>query len=817
MVVMPQGYRTTFLYDAAGQTLAEIDPLARRVTYGYDEVGNLTLKRDPRGYRTTMVYDAANRMTARRYPDGGRHTFAYDPTGNRVAMLDATGRTTTTYNARSEVLCVANPGDKRITYTYDALGRRSVMTDPAGGRFTYSHDAAGRLTRVINPQEHRTSFVYDALAREVQKELANGSITTQVYDTAGRLTSLTNRKASGDVLSQFAYAYDNTGNRTSVVEADGTRTTWSYDQTYQLLGERRTTTKSWDTLSLDDWASLSLDELDHLAVSGASTLFHTTYTYDPAGNRILMEDSGVRTTYSYDAANEILWHETPTGRTTYTHDAAGNRIAKETTEGVTTYTWDADNRMTVAEPPAGVVTMVYNAIGQRVGKESPVDQRSFLYDFNRLLAEYDAADQPDRVLTSTTDEYGDLISERRSDHTAYHAYDALGSTEALLGDAESSVAHYAYRAFGLHESDTTPETPFLFVGRQNYYRDAEIELYLLGAGSGGRHYDPETGRFVCEDRIKSDANEYRYVHNRPSLASDPSGLEQSLIDVPTSTQNCICEATRFGAGYYRPTKCVPSPIPEQPSDSCGAEIYLTLVRSLLAAEDALRKNMPASGDEVKIRPNSPNTTTLWDDILSSLSAHFPVTRWDIVQLFEGPINAFGCNPRTVRCQRCVTVNGVKQDRYEVNYVLYGLIARMLGTSLLETKTQVSAWKNTAKVMDNARKGLGGCTGWWEGLEEGEDFWQNTAAVHQWVEAGYKFASWTLVGMPKNTFTGKRQPLWQKVNGEPLSSNQPRAHNPNFAQCRACLIRPGIPGNVFTMEFFCGLGGYGYPDGAWAEK
>ncbi|HZZ72523.1 MAG TPA: hypothetical protein VFE24_09735 [Pirellulales bacterium] len=42
------------------------------------------------------------------------------------------------------------------------------------------------------------------------------------------------------------------------------------------------------------------------------------------------------------------------------------------------------------------------------------------------------------------------------------------------------------------------ENPFQYVGKQGYYREPELELYLLGGSSGGRYYDPATGRFLSE-------------------------------------------------------------------------------------------------------------------------------------------------------------------------------------------------------------------------------------------------------------------------------------------------------------------------------
>ena len=53
------------------------------------------------------------------------------------------------------------------------------------------------------------------------------------------MTELSNRTSGGAVLSSFDYSYDNVGNRTGLVEANGNRVTWSYDNTDQLTRERR--------------------------------------------------------------------------------------------------------------------------------------------------------------------------------------------------------------------------------------------------------------------------------------------------------------------------------------------------------------------------------------------------------------------------------------------------------------------------------------------------------------------------------------------------------------------------------------------------
>jgi len=495
-------------------------------------VGNQTLKQDPRGNRITMVYDAGNQLVGHRYPDGRRHTFTYDQVGNRTVLADPTGRTTTVYDDRNRPVRVTNPDDKAITYSYDAIGRRRTMVDPDDGVFTYTHDAAGRLHWMQNPQGQRTTFTYDGVGRHTQKDLAGGTVAKHSYFESGRLKVLLNSTSTGTIISSFTYTYDPSGNRTSVLESDGTGVAWRYDKTYQLVKEPRgtpTTTLTWDRLTADQWAAMTPDEWATMAATLQvdGSVYNTTYTYDPVGNRLVKEDSGAPTTYTYDAASELLTEEESSGVTTYTYDECGNRDTKETPSEITYYTWNEDNRMTEAEPVAGPVTFTYDAAGKRVGKQTSTDTKKFIYDFENLLQETDGSDTAQHEYTTTVEEYGDLVSEYDGTATSYHHYDALGSTDALTDPAQTSTDTWVYRAFGEVQSRTgTTDTPHSFVGRQRYYWDPEIDLYLLGAQTP---YDPSTGRFVREDEVDADPNRYRYVGNNPVNAADPSGLQGCLM------------------------------------------------------------------------------------------------------------------------------------------------------------------------------------------------------------------------------------------------------------------------------------------------
>ncbi len=140
----------------------------------------------------------------------------------------------------------------------------------------------------------------------------------------------------------FDYHIDPTGNRLGVTEATGQRTTWTYDNSYQLINEHR---------------------------SGADG-FNTTFVYDPVGNRLEKNASGVVTISTYDVANQLVTSVGPAGTVTYTFDAAGNQQTDQAPEGSTTRTWNYENQNTGVVLPTGQrVTMSYSADFRRVRKE----------------------------------------------------------------------------------------------------------------------------------------------------------------------------------------------------------------------------------------------------------------------------------------------------------------------------------------------------------------------------------------------------------------------------------------------------------------
>ena len=168
--------------------------------------------------------------------------------------------------------------------------------------------------------------------------------------------------STNTTLSSFSYALDAVGNRLRVVESTGNRVTWIYDNTYQLKNEQR---------------------------SGSNS-YNITYTYDPVGNRLTEINGGVRTTSTYNAANELTKTQVVAGVTTMTFDANGNLLlSRNPSNQRTSYTWDFENRFTQVALPTGCRTRS-STTAMASGCRSRIDGTArHVWDGQNILLETD--------------------------------------------------------------------------------------------------------------------------------------------------------------------------------------------------------------------------------------------------------------------------------------------------------------------------------------------------------------------------------------------------------------------------------------------
>jgi RHS repeat-associated protein len=390
------------------------------------------------------------------------------------------------------------------------------MDAPGGGRTSFSYDAARRIAWLLNPYSERSTFLNDSAGRRTAIQLANGTTTSYLYDQADRLNWIINKSPSGATLSSFNYRVDNVGNRAGVVEASGDIVSWAYDSAYQLINELRTGTLGYDT----------------------------TFTYDPAGNRLTQYDGITPNTYTYDAANQQSTWSAPTFLVTNTYDQNGNLITGLSTYP-STYTWDFENRMTVANllgGPQSISTHVYDADHRRVrgtatNSGSTIDNK-YVWDAENTTIYTDGNDTMLGMYTYEPETFGLLISQRFLGTPSFYIFDAVASVRHLCNGLGGITDSYIYKAFGdvVVQSGGTP-TLWAFGGQVGYILDAASGKYLARR----RWMSSSIGRWLSRDPMlfsdrswppagpslfetAATALQYPYSENNPVGKIDPSGL-----------------------------------------------------------------------------------------------------------------------------------------------------------------------------------------------------------------------------------------------------------------------------------------------------
>lgn len=311
-------YITAYVYDPAGNLILitdalgnvrnfTYDGLGRRLTaqdlhnpadsvfgvynYTYDNAGNLISLTDPKNQTINYLFDALNRKTSEDYigQEGVEITFNYDNCPNGKGLLCDTNSAgiveqfeySATGNITKDTKII---GEKTFItqYSYDRMGNQILITNPDNSEIKYDYNSAGLIEKVwgvvnnfdYSPAEQATSIVY-----------ANGTQTTNTYDSAKlyRLTNKVTTNTAGTQLQNLAYTYDAVGNITQLVDNSATdakkTVVYAYDDLYRLLSSTATN------------------------VASGQQAYTQSFTYDALGNILTQTKNGETTTYEYEGSN----------------------------------------------------------------------------------------------------------------------------------------------------------------------------------------------------------------------------------------------------------------------------------------------------------------------------------------------------------------------------------------------------------------------------------------------------------------------------------------------------------------------------------
>jgi RHS repeat-associated protein len=122
---------------------------------------------------------------------------------------------------------------------------------------------------------------------------------------------------------------------------------------------------------------------------------------------------------------------------------------------------------------------------------------------------------------------GEIVSENRDGVERDYVPDPLGSTVALLDSNQAKTDTFQYWPYGEERSRTgTTPTPIRYGGARGYYRDSPARTYVRA-----RYLQVLRARWLTADPIGIawGTSRYRYVANRPTYATDASGLRECYI------------------------------------------------------------------------------------------------------------------------------------------------------------------------------------------------------------------------------------------------------------------------------------------------
>lgn len=485
--------RLTACYEAHGT------PEQKQTKLTYNNLGQKEklIKND--GVVISHSYDSLGRLESLKSSDDTIHySYSYDLKGNPIQTIDHISNTKTIrhYDLNDNMQQEELGNNLKMIYTHDHIGRTSKIILPDATQIAYQYrsthiDTITRLDDNSHPLYTHTYKTYDLSGSLIESLLPEkaGSLTYE-YDNLGRF-----KKSVSTHRTEQVNRYDAIGNilDSSLTDSKGNvRSTYAYDDLYQLIKETGKTTHSYSYDShynrrTKDRKVHRLNPLHQLLDDGENT-----YTYDSNGNLIQKKSNDHTSTLTYDALDRLISFCKDDQKVVYYYDENNRRLSK------TFFTQDSDNNWK-QQKNTRYLYQGQNEIGA-------VDEEGKIVEL-RVLGLGKGA------------EIGAAVAMELNSKVCIPIHDHIGNVACLLDGATGDVIEtYRYSSFG-EELFEDAISPWRFSSKRI---DPESNLIYFGR----RYYDAAIGRWVTPDPIGREGgpNLYAYVLNSPVTHFDLYGL-----------------------------------------------------------------------------------------------------------------------------------------------------------------------------------------------------------------------------------------------------------------------------------------------------
>ncbi len=366
-VQMPSGETLTYSYDDAHRLVGATDSVGNSITYTLNGAGDITktVSQDPTGnikVQTQQVFDNLGRVSQDIGNNNQSSTYTYDNLNNLTNTTDAlTRNSSSTYDALDRKVTDVDALNDTSTYSYNALDQLLAVTDARNNKTTYTPNAFGENIQENSPDTGLTTRSYNngQLTSVVD---ANGTSHSYTYDKLSRVTQRTDGTGTGQLVTQYGYdaGTNDIGYLTSVSNANST-IHYSHDTLGNVV-EKEIALKTSAPLRVQ-YKYLAGNKISDIMMPSGH---HITYNYTAGRVTGISTDIGtLLSNILYSPAGVASWNwgdsNTSTDTNTFSYDLDG-RMTHISSTGVLdhTYTFDAGNRiLNIADTTAGIGTQSY--------------------------------------------------------------------------------------------------------------------------------------------------------------------------------------------------------------------------------------------------------------------------------------------------------------------------------------------------------------------------------------------------------------------------------------------------------------------------